>query len=327
MITYYATSPHGYTFEKYLALWAPDLDARVVGYSELDLAAPPAPGLHILTDFERLLGPERAFVGRLHRRLSRTPGLSVIGDPSRWLDRHALLRVLHEEGINDFRAFTLDELGGDLRFPVFLRWANEHGGTLGGPIQDRRTLDRRIAAITHEHHRRMRWIRDQLLVVEKVDAVSQDGLFRKYSIARIGEEYLARHVEVSGNWVTKYPSVVRPETVAEEEAFLAEPRDLDLVKRVFELSGIEYGRIDWGYAGGRPQIWEINTNPMVAPSAEPHELRAPSQRRQAALVRSILEAQVPTAGGAPRANRIPAPERWVWGAVNRASRRWDPRRG
>jgi hypothetical protein len=326
VITFYATAPHGYTFEKYVSLWAPELtgDVTVLGYSTLDLAAPIAPGLHVLTDFERLLPPERVLVRRLHRRLRRTAGVRVLGDPGTWLGRHALLEVLHAEGINDFRAYRVDELD-DVRFPVFLRWANAHDGSLGDPIPDRATLERRLARIARDHHRRWRWIRDQLLVVEKVEARSPDGLFRKYAVFRIGGTYIARHVEVSGNWVTKYPSVVTPETVAEEEAFLAEPRDLALVKRAFDLAGIEYGRIDWGYVDGRPQVWEINTNPMLAPAGVPHPLREPSQHVQARLVSQALRELVPAGTSRARA-LVPSPERWAWSAMNGASRRWDPRR-
>lgn len=31
--------------------------------------------------------------------------------------------------------------------------------------------------------------------------------------------------------------------------------------RVFELAGVEYSRVDFGLVGGKPQIYEINTNP------------------------------------------------------------------
>ena len=34
-------------------------------------------------------------------------------------------------------------------------------------------------------------------------------------------------------------------------------------------SGVEYGRADFGFLKGRLQVFEINTNPYVAP-AEPH---------------------------------------------------------
>ena len=34
---------------------------------------------------------------------------------------------------------------------------------------------------------------------------------------------------------------------------------------VFNIAGIDYGRVDFGLVGGRPQIYEINSNPMVDP--------------------------------------------------------------
>ena len=330
MITYYATSPHLYTMREYLTWWAPDLADRVhlVGYSELDLRRPPTPGLHVLTDFERLLPPELMLARRLHRTLADRPGVRVIGDPGTWSDRHTLLARLHAEGINDFRAYRIDELGPQVRFPVFLRWANEHGGSLGDPVPDRVTLDARLARIKHDHHRRWRWIRDQLLVVEQVDAVSPDGLYRKYSAARIGDTYIPRHLLVDQHWITKNPKVVTTELLAEEEAFLAEPKDLDLMRRAFEIAGIEYGRIDWGYVNGRPQIWEINTNPMFVTGSSPHPLRVELLRRQALRGREALLAAIPVAGDAPARTSpyLRPPERWAWDAVNRGSRRWDARR-
>ena len=36
------------------------------------------------------------------------------------------------------------------------------------------------------------------------------------------------------------------------------------VRRIFDLARIEYGRIDYAFRDGRMQVWEINTNPMLA---------------------------------------------------------------
>lgn len=328
MITYYATSPHGYTFAWFVRDWAPDLaeEVRVVGYSTLDLSAPPAPGLHVLTDFERLTAAELHLVRRLHRHLSGRPGVRVIGDPERWLPRHPFLARLHEEGINDFRAYTLDELGGtglQPRFPVFLRWADEHGGSLGDRIRGPRALEQRLADLATHHGRRWNRVRRQLLVVEKVDASSPDGIFRKYSVARVGDAYFPRHLLTSKRWVTKNPKLFTPELVAEEEAFLADPPDMDLMKRAFEIAGIEFGRIDFGYVGGRPQIWEINTNPMYVTGSKPNELRADILRRQAALGRDAILSQVPEPGDPGAAPLVPLAERWALAAINRRSRRRD----
>ena len=331
MITFYATTPHGYTFRRYLKNAAPSdfaAQSKVIGYSTIDLSAVPDPGLHIFTDFERLLAPERALVKRLIRRLRLRGDVRVLGDLGQWKGRHQLLTRLADDGINDFRSYTVDQLSdADPRFPVFVRWANDHSGTIGGVINDRAALDRRLDRIARHHRRRMRWIGDQLLIVEKADAISPDGLYRKFSVFRLGDEYIPGHLIAAEGWVTKKSKVVTEELVREENDFLDSPQDLDVIKHAFEVAGIEYGRIDWGYVNGRPQIWEINTNPVISPAGNPHPLRAPGQLRRAVAVADTLERQatLPEWSGRRRP-LIPAPERWVWQAVNAASRSWDPRR-
>ncbi len=331
MITFYCTTPHRYTVRSYLKKWAPAGFAdqvKVVGYSTIDLSAEAAPGLHIFTDFERLLSPERALVKRVIRRLRGRDDIRIWGDPSRWLGRHALLTQLADEGINDFRSFTVDQVAdAQIAFPVFVRWANDHRGTVGGVIDDRESLDRRLARVARQHHRRMRWIGDQLLVVEKADAISPDGLYRKYSVFRLGDDFIPGHMIAAEGWVTKKSKVVTDDLVREEDEFLANPKDLDVIKRAFEIAGIDYGRIDWGYVNGRPQIWEINTNPMISPAATPHEMRMPAQLHRAIVVAESLQRQA----ALPELDRrrrplISAPERWVWQLVNRASQSWDTRR-
>ncbi len=331
MITYYSTTPHGYTFRRYLKRWAsPEFaaDAKWVGYSQLDLAAAPKPGLHVFTDFERLLPPERALVTRLARRLRQRDDMCVLGDPSRWKGRYELLTRLADDGINDFRAYLADDVDpGQVKYPVFLRWANDHHGSLGGVIHDRETLEQRLAGVANKYRRRMKLIGNQLLVVEQLDALSPDGLYRKYSFYRVGDQYVPANMVAAENWITKRSKVVTDELVREEQDFLDNPRDLDVIKHAFEVAGIEYGRVDWGYVNGRPQIWEINTNPMIAPRLAPHDLRLQSQLQMGAQVGAALQRLEAMAGppGTPRAI-IPAPERWAWRLIKRGGRAWDARR-
>ena len=37
----------------------------------------------------------------------------------------------------------------------------------------------------------------------------------------------------------------------------------EALRRAFEIAAIDYGRADFGLVDGRPEIYEINTNPMM----------------------------------------------------------------
>ena len=42
---------------------------------------------------------------------------------------------------------------------------------------------------------------------------------------------------------------------------------------MFDLAGVDYGRADFGLVGGRPQIYEINTNPEIKLRPPPAKLQ------------------------------------------------------
>jgi hypothetical protein len=50
----------------------------------------------------------------------------------------------------------------------------------------------------------------------------------------------------------------------------------DVIERAFRIAGIEYGRADFGLVDGEPQIYEINTNPLL--DLEP-EATIPARRQ------------------------------------------------
>lgn len=319
MIHYYATTPHLYPFGSFAEQWAPHLPVNLVSYGELDLAAAREPGLHILTDFERLTPDELAFARRLQQRL-RGRGRHVLGNPRSWNDRHDLLAGLQREGINTYRAHRVHELGSHVRFPVFLRWEHRHRGSIGQPLQSEAALHDALVQLEHEHGPEAV---QRLLVTEWVDARSPDGLFRKYSVQRIGDTYFARHLLVGEDWVTKTPDVVTSDTLAEEAAFVANPPDLDLIRRAFELAGSDYGRIDYGYVGARLQVWEINTNAMLAP-LNPDPQRVDGLRERAAEMAAELLRLSPA--GSPSGHLFRTRERSRWAEVQRTARRLDPYR-
>jgi len=217
------------------------------------------PGSYIFSDLERLSPPELKLAQHVWETLSNAgPRLRLLNNPSRVLCRHDLLSRLFEEGKNRFRAVRATEPLHSLRFPVFIREENDHNGNLTPLIYKRADLAWPLRALRLRGHR----LHD-LLVVEFCDTSDPAGIFRKYSAFRIGEAILPRHLLFSRNWNLKRPDLVDPPLAKEQERYLNENPHRSWLAEIFDLSGIEYGRIDYSMMGSEPQTWEINTNPMV----------------------------------------------------------------
>lgn len=324
MIHFHAASGFLWTIKRFVDHWAPALDASIhrVSYDGMRLDEPVPPGVHIFTDFERLLPPERAFVRRLHRRIAAQPGsYRTLNDPDAWQSRFDLLHHLADAGVNDFRVHRLGDVGPDVRFPAFLRWENDHQGSLGRPVGSIGELRVRVE---QQVSRRRKLLSRHLMVVEKMDARDADGLHRKYAAMKIGDHLVPRHMLVSTKWITKKPDVVTPELAAEERRFLEEFPHADQVNEAFRVAGMDYGRIDYGFSNGRMQVWEINSNPVIVPF--PHKinpLRLPAQTRSAELIRAAFSALLNEAPEGVGKRAFGRPERLWWSAQARASRRYD----
>jgi hypothetical protein len=225
------------------------------------------PGTYIFTDIERL-GPEATRrAAALHDRLAADPANRVFNDPARAWRRYQLLRTLHERGTNDFTVHRLDEANGSVRYPVFLRGENDHRGNATGVVAGPDELEAEIAGLK-------RTPRDPLLT-EFLDT-SVDGVFRKYSAFRIGREIIARHIFFGKRWMLKYSDLSGGAYDAEESAYVHDNPHREMLAEFFDLANVEYGRIDYSFLDGRIQVWEINTNPMIASHKS---LRSASRRR------------------------------------------------
>ncbi len=330
MIYFYAARHYVWTIADFIRDWAPTraADIQPVGYDLLRLGEPVPPGLHLFTDFERLLRPEQAFVRRLGARLRAHPdSYQTVSDPARWCGRFGLLRALSERGLNDYRAYRADELdavGAALRFPVFLRLEHEHTGSLGGPIHTMSDLRRQIREQTGANRRR-RLLRRYLMIVEQLDMRGADGLYRKYSAMKIGNRLIPRHVFFSADqWVQKSPDIVNHDTVREETAFCEDFPHARQVDEVFRIAGLEYGRIDYGFRGGRMQVWEINTNPVIAPPPQRiAAARLPLQTASAMAMVDAFDALQPGAISGPAYKVFATPEQLAWQALAAGSRFYD----
>ena len=230
---------------------------------------------YVFTDLDRLGAWDLELAARIHHRLAEA-GVRVWNDPARAKTRFALLRALHQAGVNDFNAYRVDEGLRPARYPVFLRREAGHGNPVSGLLADAGALARAIEAALAQgvpaHN---------LLVIEYAAEPVRPGLFRKLSVARLGDRLETQICVHDTRWLVKYGKLASatPELYEDELRMLRENRFAGELRRAFEIAEIEYGRADFGLVGGRPQVYEINTNPSVKPGGEhPSPQRVQSQQ-------------------------------------------------
>ncbi|MBZ5602246.1 MAG: hypothetical protein LAO79_08070 [Acidobacteriia bacterium] len=262
MIYFAVDEPRRHLLEHYVARgWGAPLESRIrqVTYPQLFREKKIERGAWIFTGLEALSPAELRLVDRI-QSAARDSGLSVHNSALNVVNRYGLLQLLRESGINDFRAHRADGPLDDVRFPVFVRVANEHDGSLTPLLYDHRQLSRAMIYI------RMRGLpREHLLVIEFCDTAGSDGLFRKYSIFRIGDRYIPRYLHIGSHWMTKEGTRTSEEALIQEQmVYLLENPHAGWVRQVFEMARIEYGRLDYGVHDGRPQAWEINLAPTLS---------------------------------------------------------------
>jgi hypothetical protein len=205
----------------------------------------------------------------------KNAGLPVLNNPARFKNRYTLLRALHTAGLNDFDAYRAHEINSIKRFPVFLRKIQGHRAPLSGLLETReetrKAIDAAISAGTPE---------ENLVLIELAAEPVRAGLYRKLAAFRIGNAIIP-HLSVHDTvWLVKYGRMFDAieDLYREEHAMLEQNPFAGHLRKVFDVAGVEYGRADFGFFRGRLQVFEINTNPHVAP-AEPH----PSATRVASM--------------------------------------------
>lgn len=272
MITFVATDDHQYAIRDVLESRAHPLHGRMVilSYDEL-LAFPELPrSLYVFVDLERLTATEMQQVMQRIEALQKVcPDCEMLNLPGRVGTRLDIMRRLHEAGINDFRMLPVTTPAESFRYPVFLRRADDHEGPKSTLIDSPQALRDAIAALDPAE-------RDQFAVTEYVDARNNQGLHEKRSYMRVNGRLFPSALDQSRNWVCK-GEYADPDTVpipARELAFLRGQEDLEVLRAAFDAAKIQYGRADYALVGGRPQIFEINTNPwMEPPELVPDEAR------------------------------------------------------
>lgn len=198
-------------------------------------------------------------------------GLKVLNRPSLLMSRHMILDTMYRAGINDFRSYNPTEIAEDIRFPVFVRFAEQHAGSLSPLLSNRKEL----ASFLRWQRLRGRKMHE-LLVVEFCDTANDRGEYRKYSAHYVNGELATQFLHVDLHWMVKdAASTFRDEWVFEEREFIRENSHAAEISQVFEIAKIDFGRLDYGLLNGKLQVWEINTNPSL--DDLPNQRKVPSK--------------------------------------------------
>ncbi len=216
-------------------------------------------GLGVITDHQREAGAE------IYTQLSKKNGfVKLLNQPKASLRRLDLIKKLHETGINDFLAYKTDEYHSKtVTFPVFVREARRHSGSLTGLIENLSDLEKSI-----EHLKRAGYPPNDLLIVEFCDTSDENGLYRKYSALKIGDAIIPRYLSLGYHWVVKENEpdpntgeLYDEQKIQDELDYIHNNPHKKRLQRIFALANIDYGRIDYGMKDGKLQVWEINTLP------------------------------------------------------------------
>ena len=208
---------------------------------------------------DRLSSEELAHAAKSYRML-RGNGLPAYNDPARFLGRYGVLRRLHQEGINSFNAYRADSFEPPRRWPVFIRSDGDHEHPLSDLIGDQDQLDRKLALLVADGVPL-----SSLLIIEYAAEEVRPGLYRKLSVFRVGDRMIGYTCVHDDQWLVKYgkPGIAPAELYEDEHRMVRDNPYGEEMRRVFDLAGLEYGRVDFGFVAGRPQIYEINSNPDI----------------------------------------------------------------
>jgi len=264
-----------------------DLSDLVKGISYHDLRRVKdfAPGIVIFTGLGVITDHQRDAGAEIQTQLSKkNDSITLLNHPEKSLRRLALIKKLHEAGINDFLAYKIDEYNSEsVKYPVFVREARRHSGSLTGLIENSSDLENSLEKLKNSGYPL-----DDLLVVEFCDTSDENGLYRKYSALKIADAIIPRYLSLGYHWVVK-ENEPNPNTgeLYDEQKIRDElnyihnnPHNKEL-QRIFSLANIDYGRIDYGVKDGKLQVWEINTLPTFG-SAPGFKKPSPNTARKRA---------------------------------------------
>ncbi|HET8625629.1 MAG TPA: hypothetical protein VFM14_18855 [Gemmatimonadales bacterium] len=259
-----------------------------------------APAGHwVFADVDRLGPRDAERAARLWQELVAAGAGRVLNHPTRVLRRYELLRRLHDAGINRSDVYRVTEARVPRRWPVFVRREGDHRGALTALLRGPDELAAALAAMDQQAVSR-----DDAIICEFCESSDARGIYTKYGTFLVAGRVIPRHVFFHQQWQVKGVGLLDDALVREEAAYLdANPHD-DVIRRVFALAQIEYGRIDYSVRpDGGIEVWEINTHPTLPMTPGPGDpVRSAINDRAA---RKLVEAFQALNAEPSRTGRIP----------------------
>lgn len=302
MIHFVTTRDHAYTLRHLMPRLGRNR-CRQWDYDDLFRRKKLPSGTWIFTDHDRLPYYELGLAARIAHHLEGG-GARVLNHPARVRCRFDLLCTLKKAGINEFSAWRAESRPKPDSFPVFIRAEYSHRLRKARLIPDQEALDAELDAIQASGHPLA-----GKLVIEYAGEEVSPGVWQRLQTYHVAGKTIAHTNVVDFKWVAKdvkdvkrlesHPSFER--FIANEHAFIAKNLYADVLTRAFELAHIDYGRADFAIVNGRPQIYEINTNPNHGDHGtlfrKIHPRRAAIQKYSEDLVQgALLEADLAADG-------------------------------
>jgi hypothetical protein len=253
----------------------------VIDYPRLAISSSFRASVVVICDVERMTPDYEARVIAIVRQWRSLPQAPVIlNAPPKPLRRYELLKKLYKLGMNQKDIHRLDDpyTIEAVRFPCFIR--DEAGHHLN-PETPRllHSRDDLTAEITRLAEAGVPLFGK--IAVEFEDTRDDTGMYRKLAYYKAGGMLSPAHSFWNPEWFVKYPKpglvAERPDLVEREREFvMSSPHEAEIA-RIFDIAGIDYGRIDYGVRqDGGLHVFEINTNPNsavpqnVAPERQPY---------------------------------------------------------
>jgi hypothetical protein len=267
-VIHYLTLADRWMFPEYLESWGRELaqwEIRVLSYERLLDETRFEPGTYVFTTFDEIRGATARYIDALAARLRQSAHVRILNDPRRVLRRFDLHAELWRRGRNAFRSFRANGDWSAVRFPAFIRAERTHDGALSPLLRSPEEIDTWIGrAIALGRSL------DDLLVVEFCDTAAADGSYRKYAAFNVGGCIIARSLNLGRDWMLKFGGNDFSLAFAREELdYVRRNPHEDVLREIFDIANIDYGRIDYSLRAGDVQAWEININPTIGRGLRP----------------------------------------------------------